>query len=167
MTGKKFLLFYILVMIVLAGCVTEEKSVATSLAGQNNPIPTSQTTESNISSNTNTYPMVTPTQETMTLTYPNPSTATSSSDLNPEYFVDQLNVVKPSGGNGVITGQLLIGGDETQPYLTTLYLASIIPANTEDQPPRVNFSINNDPIATQEKSSGRFMFTDIAPGQYL
>jgi hypothetical protein len=166
MTEKKLLFISILVMIFLAGCATGVKNATNNSTDQSNPVATSQVTDSTSSSSVNTYPIVTPAQTAVDLTYPSPGSAINPSNLNSDHFVDQLIVPEPSSGNGVIIGTLLVNGDETQPFLTTLYLASITSAASENHPPTVYFSIKNDPIATQEKSTGRFMFGDVIPGQY-
>lgn len=165
MIKAKFLLL-ILTMIILSGCAASTAEGNPTAISQNNPYPASQTTQSAVAGTTIPYPIITPTQFSENSAYPEPGGGTSPSNIDSKYLVDQLTVEKPGNGNGAVTGQLLDGGDETQPYLTTLYLASTTSANSADQQPVVNFSIKNDPIATEEISTGRFLFTDITPGQY-
>jgi hypothetical protein len=98
--------------------------------------------------------------------YPAPVNQNPAVALNPELFVDVLDVPAPAGGNAVITGQLVSAGGNGAPYITTLYLAAAKTSDDPNRPPQVNFSIKTDPLARQELGSGRFAFDDIAPGKY-
>jgi hypothetical protein len=84
----------------------------------------------------------------------------------PGYYVTHLVVPTPSSGKAVVTGILLIGGEDKQPYLATLYLGPTIPPSTPDYPPMISFSEKSDPLAVQDVDTGRFLFSDVSPGQY-
>jgi hypothetical protein len=98
--------------------------------------------------------------------YPAPVNENPAVALNPDLFVDVLDVPAPVGGNAVITGRLVSAGENGDPYITSLYLAAAKINDDLNQPPQVNFSIKTDPLARQELGSGKFAFTDIAPGKY-
>jgi hypothetical protein len=163
----------VIAVIVLSACGTQ-KSLETAVISEQdlanevvNPYPDQQITDSTSNVN-NPYPIYQPTQSGLNSAYPGPAgqVVSSTVNLDAEFFVSKLIVPTPTSGMGVITGQLLIGRDTNQPFLTTVYLAPILPAPSADLPPIVNFSMQSDPIAKQELSTGRFMFTDVTPGQY-
>ena len=91
----------------------------------------------------------------------NPETAST-----PDYYVTNLVVPTPGNGKAIITGQLLLGGEDGKPYLATLYLASTVPPSTPDYPPLIAFSEQSDQLGVQDVETGRFLFTDVVPGQY-
>ncbi len=161
MSKTKILLSVGLILLVITGCTAGNTTGTPSVNNQGNP---AQSTEP--AANTNPYPAAAPTQVTANKAYPNPESGSAASNLSSQYLVDNLVIPTASQDKGVITGQLLVGGDASKPYITTLYLASTIPASDASQPPVVNFARQTDPIATFEKTSGRFLFSEIAPGKY-
>jgi hypothetical protein len=114
------------------------------------------------------YPYPVPTVVIVDSEYPGPNSGngTSNAVSTPDYFVTQLTVPTPVSGKAVVTGQLLIGGEGGDPYMATLYLASTIPASTPEYPPLISFSEESDLRAVQDVDTGRFLFTDVTPGQY-
>jgi hypothetical protein len=163
----------VIAVIVLSACGTQKSLETTAMSEQDlaneviNPYPAQQITDS-LSNANNAYPLNQPAQSGLNSAYPGPAgqVVTSTTNLDSEYFVSKLIVPTPTSGKGVITGQLLIGSDTNQPFLAKVYLAPILPASSADLPPVVNFSMESDPIATQEISTGRYMFTDVTPWQY-
>ncbi len=99
--------------------------------------------------------------------YPGPDTGSQNDALsaNPANLVDELVLPSPVDGKAVITGQLLIAGENNAPYITTLYLASVTPVSVPGAAPLINFSRTN-PAAIQEIETGRFVFGNVIPGQY-
>lgn len=92
--------------------------------------------------------------------YPAPETTSPSVELPAS-----LEIPEPEADSGIVTGQLLTPGPGGSPYIGSLYLASTIASDQEGFPPIVAFSDQVDPLAVQDQS-GRFLFTDIAPGNY-
>jgi hypothetical protein len=101
-------------------------------------------------------------------TYPGPLSAqTTPEQVNTgENFVTNLVIPTPNEGKAVITGQLLIGGEGGEPYIATLYLGPTVAPSTPTYPPMISFSEDTDLRAIQDVDTGRFVFTDVAPGQY-
>ncbi len=161
MSNTKILLSVVLILFVLTGCGAGNNAGTPNVNNQGNPAQSTQAV-----ANSNPYPAITSAQTTTNAAYPNPESGITGSNLSAQYLVDKLVLPTASQEKGVITGQLLVGGNTSQPYIITLYLASTIPASDASKPPVVNFSRQTDPIATFEKSSGRFMFSDVAPGKY-
>jgi hypothetical protein len=92
--------------------------------------------------------------------YPAPATSRPAEELPAS-----LEIPEPAADRGVVTGQLLTPGPGGSPYIGSLYLASTIASDQEGFPPIVAFSDQVDPLAIQDQS-GRFLFSDIAPGNY-
>jgi hypothetical protein len=82
------------------------------------------------------------------------------------YFVTGLVVPTPNSGKAVVTGKLLGSGNGTEPFITSIYLATVEPATTAGATPEVKYSEQTDPIATQDLTTGQFMLTNVTPGQY-
>ncbi len=160
MSKIKTLLLVVLILLALSGCGAGNNAGTPSVNSQNNPAQPTQP-----GAITNPYPAPATTQAA-NAAYPNPESGITGSNLSSQYLVDKLVIPAASQDKGVITGQLLVGGNTSTPYITTLYLASTIPASDTSKPPLVNFSRQTDPIATFEKSSGRFLFADVTPGKY-
>jgi len=114
------------------------------------------------------YPMVQPTYPADNYAYPEPSAGSESPSISAtlENFTTHLVVPTPSSGKCVITGQLLIGGNEDQPYIATLYLGKTVPPSTPGYAPLISHSADTDPLAIQDVNTGRFVFSDVSPGQY-
>ena len=114
------------------------------------------------------YPVSQPSPVNMNYTYPGPlgENGTSTPVPTMTYFVNHLPVQTPSSGKANVTGQLLINGKGGKPYLATLYLASTIAPSDPKYPPLISFSEKTDPLASQEVDTGRFLFTDVEPGQH-
>jgi hypothetical protein len=83
-----------------------------------------------------------------------------------DYQVTNLVIPTPSPENGVVTGQLLVGGEGGVPYIGTLYLAETLPPNKQGYPPIIAFSEQTDQLGSQDVETGKFLFTDVRPGQY-
>lgn len=161
---KKMVCLIVLSIILLSGCGTGNNVKSQNATETTNPYPALSAQEE--STNLNTYPIAEPTQEQIYNAYPNPESVNSLVEQYPQYFVDKLVVPKPSEGKSIITGQLLIDGDASRPYITIIYL-SVVTSNTDpNSPPVVNFKMDTDPIATQEISTGKFVFAGVNPGQY-
>jgi hypothetical protein len=109
-----------------------------------------------------------PTIPTYNSTYPDPAGGNETSNILPTPIntVSQLVIPTPDNGNAVITGQLLTGGEQSKPLITTIYLASAVSASTSGSALTINPIQPSDPIAIQEVGTGRFMFTKVPPGQY-
>jgi len=154
---KKTLLIMIL-SLVMTGC------------GVKNPIGTTGVTvivQTPIQS-AYPYPIDEPTVPVVNSSYPGPlgGSGIPETASTPEYFVTHLVVPTPSSGKAVVTGRLLIGGEVGQPFLATLYLASTVPPSTPNYPPLIAFSEQSDQLGIQDADTGRFLFTDVVPGQY-
>jgi len=154
----KNLILLMIIALVLVGC------------GAKTPLVTVvQTTAVQVPKET-VYPQ--PVQQTpaatMNLSYPGPigGQAVPTIITTPENYVTKLVIPTPSSGKAVVTGQLLVGGEGGEPYLATLYLGPTIPPSTPDYPPMISFSETTDKRAVQEVGTGRFVFTDVTPGQY-
>ena len=160
MKNIKIILSLFIVALFITGCGTQKTPTVNVVV---------ETPKSPVAS-VNPYPYaLEPTPATsVDQAYPGPSTGQQGPEAayTPEYHVTNLVVPTPSSGKGVVTGRLLIGGEEGHPYLATLYLASTIPPSTPDYPPMISYSEENDPIAVQDVNTGRFLFSDVAPGQY-
>ncbi len=113
-------------------------------------------------------PVEEPTVPVVTFSYPGPLGGSGIPEAvsTPEYYVTQLVVPTPVDGKAVVTGVLLVEGEAGKPYMATLYLASTIPPSTPDYPPLIAFSEQSDQLGIQDVDTGRFLFTDVAPGQY-
>ncbi|PWB52417.1 MAG: hypothetical protein C3F13_11695 [Anaerolineales bacterium] len=57
-------------------------------------------------------------------------------------------------------------GESTRPFITSIYLSAASPAETAGEPPIVNYSELTDPIAVQDIKTGKFVFSEVTPGQY-
>ena len=80
--------------------------------------------------------------------------------------VDQLIIPTPSTGKAVVTGQLKADTAAGGLNLKDLFLSPIASSDTTEDLSSVTYSSESDPIATIEIGTGRFVFTDIAPGKY-
>jgi hypothetical protein len=114
------------------------------------------------------YPIEEPTVPVVTSSYPGPLGGSGIPEVvsTPMNYVTQLIVPTPLTGKAVVTGVLLIGGEGGKPYMATLYLASTVPPSTPDYPPLIAFSEQSDQLGIQDVDTGRFLFTNVAPGQY-
>ena len=160
MKNIKYFLSLFIVSLIIAGCGTKKTPTVNVVV---------QTPKSPVES-VYPYPYAfEPTPATQVdQAYPGPSTGQQVPEAayTPEYHVTNLVIPTPGSGKGVVTGQLLIGGEADHPYLATLFLASTIPPSTPDYPPMISYSEEDDPIAVQDVNTGRFLFSDVAPGQY-
>ncbi|HSB65156.1 MAG TPA: hypothetical protein VLD65_01180, partial [Anaerolineales bacterium] len=161
----KTILFLVITLILLSGCGTSDKQASPGVSDTTNAYP-AQPTQEEINNNSNAYPDAVMATEEIYEAYPAPDSGTSAADLYPQYFVDQLVVPSPGEGKAIITGQLLIDGDTSKPLITILYLSVVTPNSDPNKPPVVNLKIDSDPIATQEIKTGKFVFSDVIPGQY-
>jgi hypothetical protein len=148
----------VMIAVVIVGCATS------------NPNQTPWITDSPQASTQSAYPypMELPMTPVLNSAYPGPIEDNETLNITPTHsnIVTELIIPTPSSGNAVITGQLLVGGDQNQPLITSLYLASTIPASTPGASSIVNLLKESDPIAIQDVRTGRFMFGDVPPGQY-
>jgi hypothetical protein len=115
------------------------------------------------------YPIGQPANPAVESAYPAPisgnnASGNSSSQSN---TVTQLFIPTPSSGKAVITGQLLIGGKNDHPLITTLYLVSAAPASTPAAQQKYKPSEQTDPVAVQEMGTGKFLYDDVNPGKYV
>jgi hypothetical protein len=152
---------YFLLVIVSALIITA--------CGANNPTPTPGVTVVVQTPAEPAYPNpVQATVPVVNLEYPGPLGGNGIPEViaTPVYYVTDLSVPTPASGKATITGQLLVGGEGGDPYMATLYLATTIPASTPDYPPMIAFSEKKDQRATQDVDTGRFLFTDVTPGEY-
>jgi hypothetical protein len=97
--------------------------------------------------------------------YPGPVTGSVEAGTT-DYQVTNLVIPTPSSENGVVTGQLFVGGEGGAPYIGTLYLAKTLPPSTPGYPPLIAFSEKSDQLGIQDVETGKFLFTDVKPGQY-
>ncbi len=155
------ILRYLLLVIVLLGLVgcKSASPVATVTITEENPVVTQSSSP---------YPLGQSSNSSSSSTYPGPGSETSSAYPEPLQVktVEQLTIPTPSSGKAVITGQLVSGDGQNKPLIIDIYLSVASPASVAGQPPAVNFQQGTDPIATQELSTGRFLFADVTPGQY-
>ena len=157
MSWLKYILLVLICVFIISGC-----SVKNSTETPGVTVIVETPTQSG-------YPQpLDPTPPIVISEYPGPLSGAGATGVvtTPTYYVTQLVVPTPSSGKGVVTGQLLVDGEGGTPYLATLYLASTVPASTPDYPPLIAFSEKTDQLAIQDVDNGRFLFTDVAPGQY-
>jgi hypothetical protein len=109
------------------------------------------------------YPAKTVTLPSVAEPYPAAITPTT---MTVEEATEILDIPTPTTDLAVVTG-LLLRESGDGPYLTTLYLGNTIYANgQEDSPPLVTFSEGESPAGIQDPNTGRFLFTDVPPGEY-
>ena len=158
MSNFKKILAIVIFTIVLTGCGTKNpiETPGVTVIVQT-PIPSAYP-----------YPAEEPTVPIVTFSYPGPLGGSGISETvpTPEYYVTNLVVPTPGNGKAVVTGQLLLGGEGGAPFMATLYLASTVPPSTPDYPPLIAFSEQSDQLGVQDVETGRFLFTDVVPGQY-
>jgi hypothetical protein len=88
------------------------------------------------------------------------------SQLDIEYYPENLEIPAPGQNTGVVTGRLLSINEE--PYLApALYLGKFINPSepNADLPQVMSVTTATDPLAIQALD-GTFLFTDVEPGQY-
>ncbi|MDE3091544.1 MAG: hypothetical protein KGJ80_19415 [Chloroflexota bacterium] len=80
-----------------------------------------------------------------------------------------LNYASPRPGTGAVIGRLdLSSQDGNQRYTAQdLYLARSVEANMPGIPPAIAFSYSTDPHTVAYDSTGRFVFSDVPPGNYV
>ncbi len=109
------------------------------------------------------YPYQQATVPVVESSYPGPvSNPTSAPDPN---LLESLVVPIPASGLGVVTGQMLIGGEVGQPYISALFLASTLAPSDPAYPRMISFSHETAPMAVFDRS-GNFLFADIEPDIY-
>lgn len=86
--------------------------------------------------------------------------------IYPQNFIRGLEIPSPNRGMAVITGQLKKTGDADQPFLAAIFLAPVISSDDPNSKPKINYSRDSNPIATQDLETGRFFFADVNPGLY-
>jgi hypothetical protein len=138
----------VFVLIALIGC--SKNQMATPLSS------TSQPTTQLI----NTQGAYLAPQMEQTGAYPFPPTSVANSNPLPK----KIDVPNPNTNNGVVTGFLLIQG-ENKPYPGELYLGEMVLADQPGAPPLIGFSEKDSPKAEFDQS-GRFVFKDVKPGDY-
>ncbi len=162
MRNNKIVLLLVIISFILVGCGAKTPSMA--------PANTQGTTPVAQVPGETAYPQPVPQTPvaTMNLSYPGPQDGQVVPTIvtTPQDYVSDLAIPTPSSGKAIVTGQLLVGGKGGEPYLTTLYLGPTLPPSTPDYPPMISFSEATDKRAVQEVDTGRFLFTDVEPGQY-
>jgi hypothetical protein len=155
----------ILGFMLLTGCGAKNKTeTATLMPASKTPVMNT-TVESPTDS---AYPSVEENVPIINSEYPGPSDAESGQEVvtTPVNFVSNLVVPTPAPGKAVITGQLVEGSKDGKPFINALYLGSTSPASTPGYPPLVSYSEKSSQLAVQDVNTGRFLFTDVNPGQY-
>lgn len=111
------------------------------------------------------YPEIQPTVPIVEDTYPEPE---SQSVIVVESIPTPTPIIipTPSEGLSIVTGLLLIDGEESRPYISVLYLGSTLKSSDPSFPPMIALSESDDPQAMQDPLTGRFLFTDVKPGTY-
>ncbi len=146
-----------LCILLLSGCIIS------------NPQQASPNDTATASASTAGYPgPVFETIPTRTSSYPEPAANNNSpsSKTTQEYFVNGLVVPKPLAGKAVVTGILLNSSEGSQPFLTSIYLSVASATGTTEVPPLNNPSEQANLIAIEDISTGQFVFSNVAPGQY-
>ena len=79
---------------------------------------------------------------------------------------EDLEIPAPSEGTAVIHGVLISLSDENSPYIApALYLGTLLSANNGEGPYLGSISVDEDPLG-QQATNGKFLFTDVPPGNY-
>lgn len=116
---------------------------------------------------------------TLSTAYPEPIITTQELSMDAGYPVDRaegdvyeeyplsIEIPTPSGGKGVVTGQLVFSANQ-EPYLApALYLGSYMQPEEDsgNLPQAISVTIETDPKAIQAQD-GTFVFSDVEPGRY-
>ncbi len=146
-----------LIFILLAGCNllgsqagNEEGNQQTAPTESNNqpyPIDSTESEDAEFSNNSH---------------YPLPATRETSE----ESAQIPIIIPTPSSKTGVITGKLLSGVSDPQPFITDLYLGHAIQPDQPGYDPIISFSEDSDPKADQDPITGEFVLSGIEPGTY-
>lgn len=137
-------------LLILTSCISLNTNVA------NNSIATTDylqtypikkiTTETDL--NASLYPIIFPTQESMSA-----------------YAGTPITIPTPAIGKSVFFGQMLTPGIGGKPYVGDIFLAGLVHANEANQPPLIKFSEEQSPKAVVN-SLGQFYFEGVNPGEY-
>ena len=110
-----------------------------------------------------------PAQQAPTATLPkpaaNPGYPAPTSNASAKTTPTLIKIPAAKADTAVVTGILLTPDEKGQPYLGNIILGRAVQAKQPGFPPMISYSDDIKTTAAQD-ATGRFLFTNIPPGQY-